>query len=555
MSTTTAPRRPWRALRAALAVLVAVVAAGAGALGFTLLAAGPASAHAALVSTTPTDRATLDDAPGEVVLEFNEPVSSSLGGVRAFDIDGNRIDEGDLDVVGTSLRLGLRSDLGEGSYIVTYRVVSEDGHPITGAFTFTVGDAEAASDETVAGLLGSEDDRLWDVLGGVARGLGYVGALGAAGLGAFLVLAHDGGEEARRLRRWLVILACVGIDGVLLTIPFAAARLTGLGLGAIFEEGVLGDVLGEGVGPSVAVVLFGLALLMADRGNRRTATLVGAAAATGGFALAGHTATMEPKALAMVGDAVHVAAAAVWFGGLLGLGVVLANRRGEQAASAGSVVGRFSAMAAGSLVAVAVFGVLLGLQEVDSLEGLTTTTYGRLLLAKVGVVGVVAAMGAWNRFRLVPAMAQAPKAAGERLRSTVRIEAGLLVVAIAVTAALVNTTPADAATGGIFSDTVPFGEGSVNVVVDPNEAGRNVVHLYLYDAGGRVVDPEFDELTILLTYPADDIGPLEREPVRAGTGHHQLTGIDLLAGTWEIEVVGRLNQFDQVTATVEVPVG
>jgi copper transport protein len=155
----------------------------------------------------------------------------------------------------------------------------------------------------------------------------------------------------------------------------------------------------------------------------------------------------------------------------------------------------------------------------------------------------------------VPALAKAPKTASERLRRVVRAEAAGLAVAIALTAALVNTTPAaDAATGGIFSETVPFGDGSVNVVVDPNQAGPNLIHLYFYDGGGRVADLDFDELQLLLSLPAAEIGPLERELVRAGTGHYQAVDVDLLAGTWEVEVVARVDTFDQLTASVDVPV-
>src|SRR5690606_22150186 len=136
-------------------------------------------------STTPADRAALDAAPSEVELVFNEPVSVPDGGVRAFDGDGGRVDEAAVDVEGGTIRLGLRDGLGEGAYVVTYRVISQDGHPITGACTFSVGDVEGASDETVADRLGSEDDRTWDIAGGVARALAYGGTLLAAGVAAF----------------------------------------------------------------------------------------------------------------------------------------------------------------------------------------------------------------------------------------------------------------------------------------------------------------------------------------------------------------------------------
>lgn len=539
-------RRALLALGAAAVVALALVGA-----------ARPAGAHAVLLATTPADRSAIDAAPAEVTLEFNEPVSATLGSVRAFDADGERVDEGDLVLEGARIRLGLRSGLGDGAYIVTYRVLSQDAHPVTGAFAFTVGEGVAADDGTIAGLLGEDDDRTWEIAGAVARGIQYAGALAAAGLGAFLVLAHDGGGEAGRLRRWLRIGAGIGALGVLVALPIQAALATGLGIGALFEPGVAKEVLGDGVGLSSVLVLFGLLGLAVDGGRRFVPSLAGALLATAPFAMAGHTASTTPRALISMSVAVHLVAAAVWFGGLIGLVAVLRARRGNETAAAAPVVARFSGLAALSLVGIAVGGSIMGWHEVRTVDALTETTYGKVLVAKVLVVGLVAAMGAWNRFRLVPAITSAPKKAGALLARSLRLESGLLLGAIALTGVLVNVTPARTAAGvgSIYSETVAFGEGSVNVVVDPNRAGQNELHLYLFDEAGRVSDLAFDDLTVRLSLPAAELGPLDREPYVAGPGHFQVDGSDLsIAGDWTVEVVGRFDRFEQVAATVTVPV-
>jgi copper transport protein len=344
---------------------------------------------------------------------------------------------------------------------------------------------------------------------------------------------------------------------VIAAIPIAAARITGLGLGAMTEPGVAEEVLQDGVGLSTGIVLLGLAALLVGRGHRRLLTVAGAVAATAGFAFSGHTTTAHPRWLVTVSDAAHAFAGAVWLGGLIALVAVLRARRGDAAATAGPVVGRFSSLAAVALLAVAVCGLLVGWREVRTLDALTSTTYGKLLLAKVAIVAAVAAVGAWNRFRLVPAMTTAPKRAAARLHRAVVAESAALLGAVAITAILVNVTPAATAAGvgQIFSETVPLGDGSVNVVVDPNRAGENEIHLYVFDEAGRVSGEDFDEVTLRLSLPSAEIGPLERDPFLAGPGHYQLDGNELsIAGRWTIEVVARVNTFDQLTAAVEVPV-
>ena len=538
--------------------------------GFALAAlalvatAGPAAGHAVLESSDPADGARLPEAPDAVTLTFNEAVAAELGGVRVFDAEGTRVDDEALTADGTVVSVGLAPDLGDGAYIVTYRVLSADGHPVRGAFSFVVGEGDAASGDVVAGLLGEGDDRPWEIAGAIARGLAYAGTLAAAGLAAFLVLAHDGGPEGPRLRRFLAVAAAVGAFGALVQLPITAALATGLGIDAITETGVLGQVLGDSVALSLVVVLSGLGLIVLVPAGRDEGVdtvpaagpviLVAAAVAAGGFAITGHTATTDPRWLVSVTDAVHACAGAVWFGGLIGLAVVLRARRADPAGTgAASVVARFSGTAAIALVVVAAAGVTLSWTQVRSLDALTSTTYGRLLMTKVAIVAVVAAIGAWNRYRLVPAIESAPKAATSRLRRTVAAEALAIVVAVGLTAVLVQVTPARAALATPFSDTVPLGDGTVNVVVDPAKVGPTSIHLYLLDASGRPFEPE--SVTLDLSLESAGIGPLEREPFVAGPGHFQLDTNDLtIAGTWTIGVEARIDRFDQATAEVEVPI-
>ncbi len=534
------------------------LAAAAVAAAVLLVGAAPAAAHAELTASSPGDGAHLDAAPDSVRLEFSEPVSVDLGGLRVFESSGERVDEGAVRSDREVVEVDLRDDLGDGAYVATYRVVSADGHPVQGGLVFSVGEVDA-DPALLSEFFDEGADRPWEVAGAVFRFLAYAGTLLAAGGAAFLVLVHDGGPERPRLRRIVRIAAGVGVVGVLAALPIQAALATGEGIGAIFQSGVLRAVLEDGVGWSVLLTLLGLALVVAFDG-RRAPVLLGAFLASVGFALSGHTRSADHELLAIGAAMAHLVAAAVWFGGLVLLGVTLRARRADAATegpqAAAGMVARFSIMAAVAVVVLTVAGLVLTWSEVRALSALTSTTYGWTLLAKVGVAVLVGLAAAYNHFRLVPVVqrAAAPKA-WHQLRSSVRFEVLGLVAVLALTGVLVNVTPARTAAGvgGIFSGDIDLGDtGSVNVVVDPNQAGTNQIHFYFYDTDGRPAEVEGD-ITVNLSLPSDDIGPITRTPFRAGPSHFQLDSDDLVTGgRWVIEVNVAVSRFEEARGEIEV---
>ena len=294
--------------------------------------------------------------------------------------------------------------------------------------------------------------------------------------------------------------------------------------------------------------------------HQRTIALVGAIVAASSFATNGHTRAGSSAALATIADISHLLAAAAWGGGLVLLALCLRARRraGEvdHTASA-ALAGRFSALATVTVVLVGISGATLSWIEVGSLDALTGTGYGRLLLVKVGVVAVIAGLGAYNHFRLVPALTRGKaQAALTQLRGTLRLEVLALALVVALTAVLVVVTPGKAESGGgVVEQVVALGDaGSVQVTISPAEAGFNQIHLYLFDPEGRPADIA-ESITLDLSLPAADLGPITRDAVRAGPAHFQLDGDDLaVGGTWTIEVHARLDRFTEASGTVEVPV-
>ena len=624
-----------RTRRAAAALMGAVILA--------LVIAPTASAHAVVVSSNPADGERLTTSPDRVSLQFSESISADLGGLRVVNSSGSSVDAGTDQVSGPTLSVALQPDLPDGTYVATYRVISADGHPVKGALVFAVGDASAAGVDA-ASFLDGGSDRGFEVYGAVARFLAYAGALTAAGLAFFLAFIHDEGDEARLLGRIVRGSALVAVVGALGTVSSQAALATGRGWSAVFDAGVLHDVLTETLDLATSLLLAGLVVVLVSlevrrRGSRQTLAFYGGLITCVSFLFWGHTLDSPDKWLALLSNGVHVTAAALWLGGLVGLAVVLRRRtresrdpgpqpdpfigsdqepsaRGPVLEPAGgtallvdrdpidapaeielepaverlrgtaAIVSRFSTMALVSVLALWLAGGALAWIEVGSLDALTSTTYGKLVLSKIGIVVVIAALAAYNRFRLIPeALADldlategsdrtdlsdgeirvvGARAAREGLRQLCRsvvVEALLIVLVLAVTSVLVNTTPgrSAAATQGVANQTLPIttstAGSTLNMVVAPARSGvQNAIHLSYSDPQGRPV-PVAGPVKVEFSLPDQDIGPIERDALPGGPGHYLLDTNDItIPGVWTITVVTRLSEFDQQRTDFSVKV-
>ncbi|MFH9819466.1 copper resistance protein CopC [Streptomyces sp. NPDC017230] len=381
---------------------------------FVLGGAGPASAHAALRSTDPEDGSVLQRAPRHVTLTFTESVGLRDDSFRVLDPGGHRVRTGDAgraDGRSDTARVALSGELGEGTYTVAWRVVSADSHPVSGAFTFSVGKASAT---TASVDTGPTENPLTATLHKIARYLSYLAAALLIGTAAFVALCRP--PDPAPLRRplvagwWTLLGATVAL--LVLRAPYEA----GTGPSTALDADVLGGTLTTRPGVLLVVRLvllapFALFLLRTARGDRhreRTAlAAAGGAAPTIGLAAAGGAVSAVGLALtwaaaehasagiqvpvAMTSSVLHLLATAVWLGGLVALLLTLRGRP-----DAGTVA-RFSRIAFVSVTVLVVTGVYQSWRGLGSWPALTETTYGRLLLAKLAGVAVLLAAAAVSR--------------------------------------------------------------------------------------------------------------------------------------------------------------
>lgn len=544
---------------------LARVAAALVALALVLLPSGPAAAHAELVSTDPAEGAVLDTAPETVTLTFNEPIRLTSQEIAVYDAQGAPVASTAV-ATGEEVRVDLTeaADLPDGTYVVSWNVLSGDGHPIAGALTFSVG----APSATVAPP--PEPDTSSVGVTVVRDGLtvlSLVGLLLAAGLAFFvsLVLPRSwaGTDTRPRLRLWLRYAALAGATGAVLGVPVAAAYAQGLELHSAPADLDLGlvtnDVLAAGL------LVLGLAVaawaVSDEPPDRRAGWLLpgGAVVALVGPSLVGHTRAFTPSPLLVAADVLHVTAGAVWLGGLVGLVLALRALAGREVVAAYTLA-RFSTLAGGVLLAVAATGTFLAWRIVGSWAGLVETSYGWLLLTKVAIALVVAGLGGWNRWRLLPAV-QAATGFGDRERAatavtrTVRVEAVLLVALLGVTGFLVNQSPRPAPVAAVSGTTgvgaATAGDLRVLAVMDPRRTGANTLLVQVQDASGEPYDPPSNPVVSLGTEGLD-IGEVVLVPVGAGTYRGEV--VVPRPGTWEVQVSIRLSRFENPVTTVRLSV-
>ncbi|MEU7291781.1 copper resistance protein CopC [Streptomyces exfoliatus] len=411
--TTTAPR-----LGTALARLLILAAA---LLGTLLAGAAPASAHAALTGSDPKDGAVVATAPKEVNLTFSEQVAMSADSIRVLDPAGRRADTGEIRDLcsGSVVRYGveLRAGLPDGTYTVAWQTVSADSHPISGAFTFSIGAPSTTSvalpDRTAGGgLVGA--------LYGISRYLSYAGFAVLVGGGAFVLACWPRGASVRPVQQ-TVVRGWLTLTGATLAMLLLRNPYTGSGeLSDAFDLAGLKAVLETKTGAALTsrllllgaaalfvAVLFGAYARRTDPKEKKDLTFglaiggsVVAAGIAGTWALAEHASTGLQPGIAMPVDILHLLAVAAWLGGLTVLLVSLYRAPSVER----SAVERFSKVAFGAVAVLAATGLYQSWRQVGSWSALTGTRYGQLLLVKIGLMCVLLGI-AWISRRWIQRLA------------------------------------------------------------------------------------------------------------------------------------------------------
>ncbi|MGW2625918.1 copper resistance CopC/CopD family protein [Micromonospora taraxaci] len=550
---TVAPRR-WLARLAVAAGLLVTVGA------LLIAPATSASAHAVLQSSSPAASSVVPSGPSEVVLTFSESVRKVPGKIRIIAPDGSRADRGEPGFDNTVVTIPVSPDAGRGTYLVSFRVISADSHPVSGAFTYSVG-----APSTPPADSGGDDSRADPVVSTavkVARFLGYAGLVLL--VGPVLVLAALWPQ--RLSRRGPTRLAWTGLGLVTVaTLADLWLQVPYTGGGGLFEvsgEG-FGTVFGSPFGAAhlvrlglLAASVFLLRPLLARPAGRTDAIILAVlgVAALLTWPLAGHPAASPAPAVSVVVDALHLGSMAVWLGGLLMLAVFLLRQADERELSA--ILPIWSRWAALAVSALLLGGTVQALIEVATPQALVSTTYGQLLLAKIALFAVVIGVAAYSR-QLVRSRVAAQRPVP--VRRAVWVELAVTAVVLGLSATLVQTPPARTASAessdvsaGQFTTSLTSTLFTMQVELSPAERGNNSIHLYAYSKDNLPLPVKEWRATVAL--PSAGIEPIE-VPLLPLTDNHAYGDISLpAAGEWQLKITARTTDIDQATVTATVPI-
>ncbi|MEV7071683.1 copper resistance protein CopC [Streptomyces sp. NPDC093990] len=407
------------------------------ACGLLLTTAGPASAHAALTGSDPQQGVVVDKAPDQVALTFSEKVALSGDSLRVLDPKGKAVQQGKpFEVSGTTYAVRLHGGLPDGTYTVTYQVVSADSHPVAGAFTFSIG-APSTTSVSVSGDTAGGGVVGW--LYGFGRYMSYAGFIVLVGGAAFVLGCWQRGAGVRPMQR-LVVGGWLTLTSATLLLLLLRGSYTGSGkVGDVFDLNLLGNVLQTKAGAALvsrllllaAAALFISVLFGAydkrEHEEKRDLTFglaiggtVVAAGLAASWAMAEHASVGLQAGIAMPVDVVHLLAVATWLGGLTALLVAL-YRSDTPVESA--AVRRFSQVAFGSVVALVATGVYQSWRQLGSWSAFTETRYGQLLLVKIGLVALLVGVAFISR-RWTAQLADTVVQRGKRVQQKERVGAG-----------------------------------------------------------------------------------------------------------------------------------
>lgn len=506
--------------------------------------AAPLRAHASLIEATPADGQVLGDAPKIVRLRFNEPVSPLV--VRLFGASGEIAANLPVRTADDLFEVDMPHGLAPGSYALSYRVSSSDGHPVGGSIGFSVGHSAgivsgAEPNQAVAGLL-------W-----LSRFFMYAGLFVGAG-GAFFLSWLARGAPLPLGRSVAIIALVAGLAATILSLGWHGLDALGAPVQSYWTMPVWRAAMGTSFGLTAVLALVALcASLASPYVLPRALSAIGLGGVGLALAASGHASVAGPLWLTRPAVFIHVVSVAYWVGAFVPLWVLLRGRT----ASTGEIVRTWSSGAVLVVALLVVTGTALALIQVPTIRDLYGTQYGWVLLAKLVAVVALLGVAALNRFRLTRGLGAPDGKAEAQLKRSILAEL-VLALAILGVVGLWRLTPPPRAMPAVASSPVAVAylhgtRAMAEIRLQPARTGPIRLTIFVMTADHKPLDPK--EVTLTMRKPELGVELLERQAVLAALGEWHVNGLVVpVAGRWQVRLNLLISDFEKLVLDGSVEV-
>ncbi|SEC68958.1 copper resistance CopC/CopD family protein [Bradyrhizobium erythrophlei] len=507
---------------------------------FYLFSADTALAHAVLIASEPVDGALLSKPPGQVKLNFSEVVAPLA--LRLLDSTGKVTLLKAYRQEQQSLIVDMPSEIGVGTSILSWRVTSQDGHPVGGTVSFSI---NRADQERLSSTIADQERRfpLW--LAHVLNVLLLATVIGGAFFYNWIASARIGAAA-----RWLMLLSP-------LAILVALARFVAETLDAVGDISGLSNVslwwqpvaATSGISMLVTVVALTLAALSLGRPGRRgeAMSLIGIGLAGLAFAINGHAAAASPQVLMKPLVLMHLAALLFWSGSLVPLFVLL--RRGLPDSI--DVLKSYDTPIRSAIMVLVPSGIVIASVQLGAFSELWNSGYGVVLLIKLALLAVLFGLAGVNRFSLTPRIQNGDVSALRLLRASIVGEIGLVIFIFCVTSLWRFTPPPrEMSAVTVLSTGIQFHahgtRGMANLLVSPARPGPVAVSINVMDVQSRPLDVK--GVDIVLLDPENRVEPIRQQARRVTLATWRIDEMPIpMAGTWLVRINLLITPFDKVT--------
>jgi len=526
-------------------------------LGFPL-----ASAHPFLLDSEPGQGQNAPAGTTQIITNYSEAVEIGFSELRVYDANGNQIDNKDTAYNGGETSLVVTTQpLEDGVYTITSKVLSKvDGHLVQAAIVFGVGDVKIDSSL----LEGQESSETTFIPESIARFPGLVGQ--TIVLGGIIVSITIWSSQQTRFRdvfndineQFKIKFSKIIGYGIIATF---ASNFIMLGVQTWRLEASPLDVIGTTFGTTwlirmiITIIIIVLWFLMEKKNKisikEQIPLLVASLILIATTTMMGHGAATELEAPWIL-DYAHNLLSSIWIGGVIffafvALPTITKTDNSTKEKIVLSLIPRFSGLFIIAIGILIITGPTLLWFLDDNVTSLTDSTYGKLILIKIGIAATMIALGGFNQIKFLRNTHDFEKLnISKRISKPLKFEAGLGIALLAVVALLVNSSlpageiqSADALQGTFGYESTLFSENAkFDVKVLPAGIGSNTISVIVSSYDNKPLD-DISGMKIKVSNPQKNISPIETEITENTQDSITKYSGDAtfgFAGNWQIEL-------------------